>query len=64
MFVYEDGLPVDYIPTGSPSPEIDEAVRAHMLAWYRSLPGQARVRLGKVGIMEGSTPNLNRLEHE
>ena len=64
MFVYENGMPVDYICAGEMAPEIDAAVRAHMLAWYRSLPGQARVRLGKVGVMEGSKVNLKRLDNE
>lgn len=66
MFVYENGLPVDYIYQGySTDPEIIEQVRQHMLNWYRDLPGLARVRVGKRDmIIHNSEVNLRRLENE
>jgi hypothetical protein len=64
MFIYEDGLITDYICSADYPPEVDRQVREHMLEWARSLPGQARVRLGKVGTMQGSEVNLKRMEHE
>lgn len=63
-FVYENGLPVGYECESEYSPEITAAVEAHMLAWFRSLPGQSRQRLGKVGMIQGSEVNLRRLENE
>lgn len=63
MFIYEDGLPVRYI-ANNPDPVINAAVEEHMLNWFRSLPGQSRVRLGKIGIMQGQEPNLKRLDNE
>lgn len=64
MFIYEDGLPVDYIVSETCDPAIEEAVKTEMLRWMRSLPGQSRVRMGKIGIMQGSDVNLKRMENE
>lgn len=72
MFIYEDGLPVAYDHTvhefacrnGCVTPEVCGPVEQRMLSWIRNLPGQSRVRVGKVGIMQGQSPNLKRMEHE
>lgn len=65
MFIYDcHGLPIDYVPSETYPPEVDSAVRDHMMKWIRTLHGQSRRRLGKVGIIQGSTVNLDRMEHE
>ena len=64
MFIYENGLPVDYIVSEACNTAVSDAVRAEMLRWMRSLSGQSRVRTGKVGIMQGSAVDLKRMEHE
>lgn len=64
MFMYEGGMIVDYVTSANYPPEVDRQVREHMLAWARTLPGQSRVRLGKIGTMQGSDVNLKRMEHE
>lgn len=64
MFVYKGGVIVDYVCDMDYSPDVAGLVRQHMLEWARSLGGQSRVRLGKVGIMQGSNVNLKRMEHE
>lgn len=73
MFIYENGLPVGYDHTVSMSeckvtcqrPEEHAIVEQHMLDWYRSLPGQMRVRTGKRDrMLYGSEVNLKRLENE
>jgi hypothetical protein len=63
MFIYENGIVVDYVPTNC-RPEHLDAVRAHMLSWHKSLPGQAKVRLGRIGAMQGQQPNYVRLDNE
>lgn len=64
MFIYENGLPVDYECDAEYSPEIDRQVREKMVVWFRGLPPQSRRRLGKVGQMQGSEVNLSRVENE
>lgn len=64
MFIYENGLPVDYIVSDYCNPEVADDVRAEMLRWIRTLSGQSRVRMGKVGLMQGSAVDLKRMEHE
>jgi hypothetical protein len=64
MFIYENGLPIDYLPTGSYNEETTILIRTEMLRWYRSLPGQVRMRQGKVDRMRGQEVNLRRLENE
>jgi hypothetical protein len=63
MFIYENGIVVDYVPTNC-RPEHLDAVRTHMLDWHKSLGGQSKVRLGKVGEMQGQSPNYKRLDNE
>lgn len=65
MFIYENGIVVDYIrDMPHTDPEINRAVVEHMLEWHRTLPGQVKVRLGKVGLMQGQEPNMKRLDNE
>jgi len=64
MFVYEDGLPVDYINTGTYTPEMDLLIRQEMMKWINSLPGQVRIRQGKADRMRGQDVNLKRMENE
>lgn len=64
MFVYEDGVVVDYLPSANHTPAVDKFIRDYMVNWARSLPGQSKVRLGKVGIMQGQEVNLKRLDNE
>lgn len=64
MFIYENGLVTDYAPSGRYPENIEQELRRKMVAWANSLGGQSRVRLGKIGIMEGSEVNLKRMENE
>jgi hypothetical protein len=65
MFIYDDdGLITGYEVTGNYPEAIRAGVEAHMVAWARGLGGQSRRRLGKVGMMQGSAVNLDRMEHE
>jgi len=65
MFIYEDGIVVDYVLSSySTDEDVNRTVKEHMLQWHNSLPGQIKVRLGKVGIMQGQNPNLKRLDNE
>lgn len=64
MFIYENGLPVDYLPAGHYDEETERQIKAEMLKWYRNLPGQARQRQGKVDRMRGQEVNIKRLGNE
>jgi hypothetical protein len=65
MFTYDaSGLPIGYVCSQEYPESIRSAVEAHMLGWIRECHGQMRRRIGKVGIMQGSSPNLDRMEHE
>lgn len=64
MFIYENGLPVDYIPTMNYNSETEQFVRESMMNWIRTAPGQVRVRVGKIGRMQGQEVNLKRMENE
>jgi hypothetical protein len=64
MFVYENGLPVDYIPTGFYDESTVSLIKNEMMRWYRSLPGQMRMRQGKIDRMRGQEVSLTRLENE
>jgi hypothetical protein len=64
MFIYEDGVVVDYVPTGTYPEHIVDDLRERMLSWHRTLPGQTKVRLGKVATMSGQEVNLKRLANE
>lgn len=74
MFIYENGLPVryDHLASdythrvhGCPNPQICADVEEAMLRWFNSLPGQARVRRGKVdSYYYGQEVNLKRLDNE
>lgn len=72
MFIYEDGLPVAYDHTvhefgcrnGCINPDVHDAVDRRMLQWLKNHSGQTRVRVGKIGLMQGSEVNLKRMEHE
>ena len=51
-FIYENGLPVAYVCRhgniySNCTGEFCAAVGEEMLRWNRSMPGQARVRIGK-----------------
>ena len=65
MFIYDSqGLIVGYECTAEYPEHIRAGVENHMLQWARDLKGQSRRRLGKVGIMQGSNVNLDRMENE
>lgn len=65
MFIYdENGMVVDFEVHSTCNPAVVDQVREAMLEWYRNLPGQVKVRLGKVGMMQGSEVNLKRIENE
>ncbi len=64
MFIYKNGLPVDYIPVGNYDQNTTALIKAEMLRWFRTMPGQMRVRQGKVDRMRGQEVNLTRLENE
>lgn len=64
MFIYENGIVVDYVPTAQHPAAVERMIREHMVNWANSLPGQSKVRLGKIGMMQGSEVNLKRLDNE